>query len=311
MTHQTSSSSPVIDTTQQQATTDQSSPAPGSPEPVAPAASIPQPVEPRHSMTTRSRNNIVKPVTRYNLTASLHTDPHWIPSTWQQAMKHKHWRDAMSREFKSTTENSTWDLVAATETMNVVGCRWVFTIKYNSDGTIDRYKARIVAKGYHQQQGVNYEDTFSPVIKSTTIRIVLGLAVNNDWLVRQIDVNTAFLQGHLNEEVFMSQPPGFTDKDRPNHVCYLLKALYGLKQAPHAWYSELKSYLLQSGFHNSLADTSLFIYKKHSKFVYVLVYVDDILVTGSDPVLVQQVITSLANRFSIKDMGNLSYFLGF
>lgn len=137
------------------------------------------------------------------------------------AMKHKHWRDAMSREFNSTTENQTWDLVEVTEKMNLVGCRWVFTIKYNSDGTIDRYKAWIVAKGYHQQQGVDYEDTFSPVIKSTTIRTVLCLAVNRDWPVRQIDVNTAFLQGHLNEEVFMAQPPGFSDSDQPNHVCLL------------------------------------------------------------------------------------------
>lgn len=225
-------------------------------------------------------------------------------------MKHKHWRDAMSREFNSTNENYTWDLVEVTEKMNVVGCRWVFTIKYNSDGTIDRYKARIVAKGYHQQQGIDYEDTFSPVIKLTTIRIVLGLAVNNDWPVRQIDVNTAFLQGHLNEEVFMSQPPGFTDSDRPTHVCRLKKALYGLKQAPRAWYSELKHFLLQTGFHNSLADTSLFILKHHKTFVYVLVYVDDILITGSDPTAVQRVITSLSTRFSIKDMGYLGYFLG-
>lgn len=128
--------------------------------------------------------------------------------------------------------------------MNVVGCRWVFTIKYSSDGSIDRYKARIVEKSYHQQQGIYYEDTFSPVIKSTTIRIVLGLAVNHDWPVRQIDVNTAFLQGHPKEEVFMSQPPSFTDSDRPGHVCRLRKALYGLKQAPRTWYSELKDYLL-------------------------------------------------------------------
>lgn len=108
----------------------------------------------------------------------------------------------------------------------------------------------------------------------------------------------------------MSQPPGFTDKDQPNHVCRLRKALYGLKQALRAWYSELKSYLIQSGFQNSLADISLFIYKQQAKFVYVLVYVDDILVTGSDSKLVQQVNSSLATRFSIKDMGNLGYFLG-
>ena len=140
----------------------------------------------------------------------------------------------MAAEFNSTNENRTWDLVEATRQMNGVGCRWVFTIKYNPDGSIDRYKARIVAKGFHQQPGVDYNDTFSPVIKSTTIRLILGLAVNNDWPVRQTDVNTAFLQGHLNEEVFMAQPPRFQDTDRPSHVCRLRKAIYGLKQAPRA-----------------------------------------------------------------------------
>ena len=188
----------------------------------------------RHSMTTRSRNNILKPTSKYNLTVELQSDPHWIPTTWQQAIKHERWRKAMAAEFNSTNENRTWDLVEATRQMNGVGCRWVFTIKYNPDGSIDRYKARIVAKGFHQQPGVDYNDTFSPVIKSTTIRLILGLAVNNDWPVRQTDVNTAFLQGHLNEEVFMAQPPRFQDTDRPSHVCRLRKAIYGLKQAPRA-----------------------------------------------------------------------------
>lgn len=219
--------SPVGSLQQQQ----QSSPAP-EPQQSPPAPEPPQspPVAPeRHPMTTRSRNNIVKPATKYNNAAQVQCDPHWIPTTWQQAMKHAHWRKAMSTEFTSTNENYTWDLVAASERMNVVGCRWVFTIKYNPDGSIDKYKARIVAKGYHQQPGLDYTETFSPVIKSTTIRIILGLAVNCDWPVRQIDVNTAFLQGHLNEEVFMVQPPGFTDPSKPSHVCRLRKALYGLK----------------------------------------------------------------------------------
>lgn len=264
----------------------------------------------QHRMTTRSKNNIHKKTTKYNLTASLETDPHWIPSTWQQAMRHPKWRAAMSSEFNSTTENHTWDLVEIQKFMNIVGCRWVFTIKYHPNGEIDRYKARIVAKGYHQQPGVDYTDTFSPVIKSTTIRIVLGLAVNQDWPIRQIDVNTAFLQGRLKEQVFMSQPPGFSDPAKPNHVCQLKKALYGLKQAPRAWYSELKSFLLATGFQNSLADTSLFIFRKANQFVYVLVYVDDILITGTNPQMVQRVIDELANRFSIKDMGHISYFLG-
>lgn len=281
---------------------------PAPPAPVPSSAVLQQPV--KHTMTTRSKNNIVKPVTRYNLTAHLQSDPHWIPTTWQQAIKHERWRKAMVAEFNSTSENHTWDLVEVTNQMNIVGCRWVFTIKYHPDGSIDRYKARIVAKSFHQQPGVDFTDTFSPVIKSTTIRIVLGLAVNYDWPIRQVDVNTAFLQGHLDEEVFMCQPPGFQDADRPSHVCRLKKAIYGLKQAPRAWYSELKKYLLSAGFQNSPADTSLFIYRHNGKFVYLLVYVDDILVTGTDAVLVQRVIDALAAKFSIKDMGNLSYFLG-
>lgn len=265
---------------------------------------------PRHPMTTRSRNNIVKPVTSYNYSATVQSDPHWIPSTWQQAIKHEHWRKAMSSEFTSTSYNHTWDLVEVTARINVVGCRWVFLIKYHVDGSIDKYKAKIVATGFHQQQGVEYMYTFSPVIKATTIRLVLGLAANRDWPVRQIDVNTAFLQGQLKEEVFMSQPQGFSDPNRPSHVCHLKKAIYGLKQAPRAWYSELRSFLIQAGFQNPLSDASLFILHHQRKFIYVLFYVDDILVTGSDPMLIQRVITSLENLFSIKDMGNLSYFLG-
>lgn len=286
-----------------------SSPAnPPAPQPVPASTSETQPV--RHSMTTRSRNNISKPVTKYNLTVNLQSDPHWIPTTWQQAMKHPKWRAAMLAEFNSTVQNRTWDLVSVTEHMNIVGCRWIFTIKYNPDGTIDRYKARIVAKGYHQQPGVDFTDTFSPVIKPTTIRLILGLAVNKSWPVRQVDVNTAFLQGHLKEEVFMCQPPGFVDSDNPTQVCKLRKALYGLKQAPRSWYAELHNFLLATGFRNSLSDTSLFIYKQGKDFVYLLVYVDDILVTGTSASLIQKIIAALAARFSIKDMGNLSYFLG-
>lgn len=273
------------------------------------AAVEPQ-ASPRHSMTTRSRNNIVKKTSKYNLHVELRSDPHWIPTTWQQATKHPLWRKAMYDEFNYTTQNRTWDLVETTRHMNTIGCRWVFTIKYNPDGSIDRYKARIKAKGFHQKPGVDYEDTFSLVIKYTTIRLVLGLAINKDCPIRQIDVNTAFLQGHLDEEVFMCQPPGFQDADRPTHSCRLQKALYGLKQAPRAWYSELKKYLLSAGFHNSLADTSLFILRHEGQYVYLLVYVDDILVTGTDSTLVQRGIKRLAAKISIKDMGHLSYFLG-
>lgn len=143
--------------------------------PTVSAPAVEQQASIEHPMTTRSKNNIHKKTTKYNLTATLETDPHWIPTTWQQAMKHPRWRAAMCSEFNSTSENHTWDLVEMHRHMNIIGCRWVFTIKYKPNGEIDRYKARIVAKGYHQQPGIDYTDTFRPVIKATTIRTVLGL----------------------------------------------------------------------------------------------------------------------------------------
>lgn len=216
----------------------------------------------------------------------------------------------MSAEFDAHTTHHTWDLVPSAPSQNVVGCKWVFTIKYLADGGLDRYKSRLVAQEFTQQYGVDYSETFSPVIKSTTIRLVLEVATTKAWLIKQLDVNNAFLQGELTEEVYMLQPPGFVDKDRPTHVCRLRKPIYGLKQAPRAWYLALKQHLIDIGFTNSLADASLFIHNRGSSYTYVLVYVDDILVTGNDSFLVTNVLTFLSDRFSIKDPVDLHYFLG-
>ncbi|XP_019101850.1 PREDICTED: uncharacterized protein LOC109133303 [Camelina sativa] len=166
----------------------------------------------------------------------------------------------------------------------------------------------MVARGFNQQYGLDYSETFSPVIKATTIRMVLEVAVKKNWSIHQVYINNAFLQGTLTDEVYVSQPPGFVDKDRPHHVCRLNKALYGLKQAPRAWYQELKTFLQLAGFKNSLADTSLFIYHTGKDYIYVLVYVNDIIIAGV-PSLVQAFNLALAKRFSLKDLGPLSYFL--
>lgn len=216
----------------------------------------------------------------------------------------------MGAEIDAQIRNGTWETVPMDPSYNVVGCKWVFTIKRLHDGSIDRFKSRLVAKGFHQQPGIDFHETFNPVIKHATIRLVLGVAVSRDWPLRQLDVNNAFLQGNLTEEVYMSQPPGFVDKDNPGFVCRLKKAIYGLKQAPRAWYTELKTFLLSVRFKYSLSDTSLFILKSEKQFVYILIYVDDILVTGSCPKLVDRIIETLARRFSLKDLGHLSYFLG-
>ena len=263
-----------------------------------------------HPMRTRAKNNITKPITRLTLLAHPNKTKPYIPNTVNQAMRDQKWRDAMSEEINAQIRNNTFELVPPAPYQNVISTKWIFTLKYLPNGVLDRYKARLVARGFNQQYGIDYAETFSPVVKSTTIRTVLQLAVSRSWPIKQLDVNNAFLQGTLSEEVYVSQPPGFVDKDRPHYVCRLKKALYGLKQAPRAWYQELKTFLCTAGFQNSIADTSVFIYVRGSDIVYVLVYVDDIIVTGSSTKLITSFIDALAARFSLKDPKDLCYFLG-
>ncbi|KAJ9556373.1 hypothetical protein OSB04_010987 [Centaurea solstitialis] len=202
------------------------------------------------------------------------------PSSISQALKHPSWRNAMQEEFDALERNCTWSLVPFSQAHNLIGSKWVFRIKYKPDGSIDRLKARLVAKGFNQRPGIDYRETFSPVLKPATLRLILSLAISQNWSLRQLDINNAFLQGHLHEDVFMSQPPGFVNPSFPNHVCKLHKALYGLRQASRAWYDELKTYLISLGFKPTISDSSLFILKTNSSFILVLVYVDDIIVTG-------------------------------
>jgi hypothetical protein len=136
----------------------------------------------------------------------------------------------------------------------------VYKIKKKADGSVERFKTRLVAKGFDRQSGIDYTKTFSPVIKASTIQVILALVVHFDWPIRQLDVSNAFLQGTLNEEVYMEQPPGFIDNTRLDQVCKLHKAIYGLKQVPRAWFTRLSNFLLDLGFKGSLVDTSLFIY---------------------------------------------------
>ena len=261
-------------------------------------------------MTTRAKKGISKPNSKYAYSTILTQSQPFIPTTITQALADPNWRPAIIAEFNSIVANRTFSLVPPSPHQNPVSCRWLFTIKYNPDGSVRRYKARLVARGYTQLPGIDYTETFSPVIKTTTIRLVLDIAVSRSWPIKQLDVNNAFLQGTLTEEVYTVQPPGFVDADLPNHVCRLHKALYGLKQAPRAWYRELSNFLIQYGFINSVADTSLFILRRGSSLVYMLIYVDDILITGNDPALLQQILDSLATRFSVKEPEDLNYFLG-
>lgn len=167
-----------------------------------------------------------------------------------------------------------------------------------------------MAKGFHQRPGLDYTQTFSPVVKPITVRLVVSLALQHNWPLRQLDVNNAFLHGSLTEEVYMQQPPGFIHPDKPHHVCRLRKSIYGLKQAPRAWYQTLSKFLCDYGFANSKSDSSLFVFRKQGMVLYTLVYVDDIIITGNSTAKVNECISKLASSFSIKDLGSLHYFLG-
>lgn len=175
---------------------------------------------------------------------------------------------------------------------------------------MERYKARLVARGFQQNAGVDYFQTFSPVIKPLTLRIIFSLTATKGWNIQQIDINNAFLNGLLKETVYIHQPEGFVDQSKPHHVCRLVKALYGLKQAPKAWYDTLSSFLVQSGFVHSSSDHCLFHKISKGKMLLILVYVDDILVTGDDNAAISHIIATLNQKFSLKHLGEVNYFLG-
>jgi histone deacetylase 1/2 len=232
------------------------------------------------------------------------------PSTVSEALQDPKWKGAMDVEYKALMNNKTWQLVPPPNGKNVIDCKWVYKVKRKADGTIDRYKARLIAKGFRQRYGIDYEDTFSPVVKAATIRLILSIVVSRGWTLRQLDVQNAFLHGILEEEVYMPQPPGYVDPRRPQFVCKLEKALYGLKQAPRAWYARLCAKLITLGFIPSKADTSLFYYNKGGHTIFVLVYVDDIIVASSSQKATGALLKDLEKEFALKYLGNLHYFLG-
>lgn len=153
-----------------------------------------------------------------------------------------------------------------------MGCRWVYWIKIKADGTIECHKTQLVAKGFHQQEGVDFSETFSPIFKHATIRLILSIVVTNNWPIQQIDVQNAFLHGDLHKEVFVTKPPGYIHPQFFHYVCKLHKSLYGLRQAPRAWFSKLSDKLMSLNFHESKVDSSLFVLHSTTKTIYVLIY---------------------------------------
>jgi hypothetical protein len=216
----------------------------------------------------------------------------------------------MQQEFDALQANRTWTLVPRPRGVNVITGKWLFKNKLLLDGSLERRKARWVVRGFNQRPGVDFDQTFSPIVKPATIRTMLHLAASRRWPVHQLDVKNAFLHGELAECVYCRQPVGFVNEQLPDHVCLLYKSLYGLKQAPMVWFQHFGGHLHQIGFQATRSDTLLFVYKHGDDMAYLLVYVDGIVLTASSMTLLHHVIGKLKSTFAMKDLSPLHFFLG-
>lgn len=233
------------------------------------------------------------------------------PITFEEAVKSKKWRDAMNAEIEAIERNKTWDLTILPEGVKTIGVKWVFKTKLNENGEIDKYKARIVAKGYAQQYGIDYTEVYAPVARLDTIRLVIALAAQEGWNIFQLDVKSAFLHGELSEEVYVQQPQGYEQKGEEHKVYKLNKALYGLKQAPRAWYSKIEGYFAKEGFEKCHYEHTLFTKSKEGgKLLIVSLYVDDLIFTGNDKSMCEEFKKSMMLEFDMSDLGKMRYFLG-
>lgn len=238
------------------------------------------------------------------------------PRTIKEALsgpQAEEWSTAVASELASMEQHNVWELVERPPDANVIGCKWVFRTKYNSDGSLDRYKARLVAQGYNQKFGVDYNEVFAPVVSYESVRCLLSLAATYDLEIHHVDIKTAFLHGDLEETIYMRQPPGFEHPGaKKSMVCKLKRSIYGLKQSPRQWNKVLDGYLRDHGFEPSLCEPCVYIRKSEdgSKPTIISAFVDDTLIFAPDPTKVIQVKQLLANRFEVTDLGELQYFLG-
>ncbi len=222
------------------------------------------------------------------------------------------WLEACTDELAALRETKTYVPVKKGEVNphNVVGCQWVFVLKKKVDGSIKQYKVCIVAKGFSQIYMINYEETFAPVVKWSSIHILLALAARSDLEVHQMDVKTAFLNGDLEHDIFMRPPPGCTDYGQKDLVWKLEKSLYGLKQASWSWYMKVKNELKKLHFSCSDSDHAVFIYSNKGAFCIIVLYVDDLMILSNHLPLLRKKKSQLMSTFKMKDLGEIHWFLG-
>ncbi|GJX45803.1 retrovirus-related pol polyprotein from transposon TNT 1-94 [Tanacetum coccineum] len=232
------------------------------------------------------------------------------PKNFKSAVTEDCWFQAMQDEIHEFDRLDVWELVPPLDCAMIIALKWIYKVKLDEYGDVLKNKARLVAKGYRQEEGLDFEESFAPVARLEAIRIFLANAASKNMTVYQMDVKTAFLNGELKEEVYVSQPEGFVDPDRPHHVYRLKKALYGLKQAPRAWYDTLSKFLLAQGFSKGVVDPTLFIRKTGKHTLHVQIYVDDIIFASTDPKDCDRFSNEMSSKFQMSMMGQISFFLG-
>nr|GEW51378.1 retrovirus-related Pol polyprotein from transposon TNT 1-94 [Tanacetum cinerariifolium] len=232
------------------------------------------------------------------------------PKTYKDALTQSCWTEAMQKELNEFERLKVWELVPRTDKVMVITLKWIYKVKLDELGGILKNKVRLVARSYRQEEGIDFEESFASVARLEAIRIFLTYTAHKNMVVHQMDVKTAFLNGNLKEEVYVSQPDGFVDQDNPNHVYKLKKALYGLKQAPHAWYDMLSSFLISQDFPKGLVDLTLFTRRNGNDLLLVQIYVDDIIFAASTPELCDLFAKIMCSKFNMSMMGKILFFLG-
>jgi hypothetical protein len=229
------------------------------------------------------------------------------PTSYCDAITHHECQHAMAEELAALERAGTWDLVPLPSHVRPITYKWVYKVKTRSDGSLERYKARLVARGFQQEHGRDYDETFAPVAHMPTVRTLLAVASVRGWSISQLDVKNAFLNGELHEEVYMKPPPGYYVPE--GMVCRLRRSLYGLKQAPRAWFQRFASIVTAADFSASAHDPALFVHtSSHGRTL--LLYVDDMIITRDDHEYIAFVKARLNEQFLMTDLGPLRYFLG-
>uniref|UniRef100_A0A2N9HXG0 Integrase catalytic domain-containing protein n=1 Tax=Fagus sylvatica TaxID=28930 RepID=A0A2N9HXG0_FAGSY len=262
-------------------------------------------VEPRRSKRTKTSKTFGPDF----LTFMLEDEP----QSFKEAMSMPEaplWKEAVNSEIESILQNHTWELVDLPPGCKPLGYKWIFKRKMKADGSIDKYKARLVVKGYKQKEGVDYFDTYSPVTRITSIRMLIAIAALYNLEIHQMDVKTAFLNGELDEEIYMEQPEGFIVPGKEKKVCRLVKSLYGLKQAPKQWHEKFDNAMMSNGFRINECDKCVYIKNTTSGYVIVCLYVDDMLIMGSNNDIIKATKRMLNSKFDMKDLGVADVILG-